>query len=268
VNLFDDAYEMIAKVDVAAVADRALKIAALAADCELSGRQGSFARAIKACDGLDALGVSEPRTLLAMALARAASGDTARAHAMLDRLEELADPNDLAQAVTRLKHRTLVHFNARDFGAAARDSSTVAKLALAAGLRFEAAAALHNLGDACDRMGDHPRAYAAFIESLELTRQLEQDRLSNLNQLHLCLLDGLRNPDGAEEKLKALVRYADARGYLWDVLEGKFLLARLWTAHGDHQRARRLLEEILVTSSEQGHGLIIIDARELLEKLA
>jgi serine/threonine protein kinase/tetratricopeptide (TPR) repeat protein len=269
VNLFDDAYEALEKVDPETLRDRELEIARYSAECELAARQGNFARAAKACEKLDELGpIDDVRALVAMCLARGAAGDTKRALELLDRFEKLSDPSDIVQSVTLVKHRTLVHFNARDFAAAARDASTVAKLAIAAGLRFEAAIALHNLGDAADRVGDHPRAYAAFVESLELTRQLEQDRLSNLNQLHLCLLDGLRNPEAAEEKLKALIRYADARGYLWDVLEGRFLLARLWTAHGNHERARRLLEEIIRTSNEQGHGLIGVDAAELLEKLA
>jgi tetratricopeptide (TPR) repeat protein len=269
VNLFDDAYEALHKLEPDSIVDRDLLVASLAVECELGARQGLFSRAVVACDKLATLGpIDDPRVLVTMCLARAASGDTEQAFALLERVEALSDPNDSVQAVELAKHRTLVHFNSRDFASAARESGTVAKLALAVGLRFEAAIALHNLGDASDRLGDHPRAYAAFVESLELTRQIEHDRLSNLNQLHLCLLDGLRSPEGAEEKLRALIRYAEARGYHWDVIEGRFLLARLCTAHGAHERARRLLEEIIRISGEQGHRLIGMDAEELLDKVA
>ncbi|MEQ9325385.1 MAG: hypothetical protein RIF41_39830, partial [Polyangiaceae bacterium] len=142
-----------------------------------------------------------------------------------------------------------------------------AGLARAAGLRFDTAAALHNLGDIHDRLGEHPRAYAAFVESLELTKTLEQDRLTNLNQMHLCLLDGLRSPEGADERLKTLIRYADAKGYLWDVLEGRFLLARLATAHGEHDKARKLVEEVAEMAADYGHRLIEEDAKQLSKQL-
>jgi hypothetical protein len=140
-------------------------------------------------------------------------------------------------------------------------------VARAAGLRFDTAAALHNLGDSCDRLGDHPRAYAAFVESLELTRLLEHDRLSNLNQMHLCLLDGLRTAEGAEERLKGHIRYADGHGYHWDVLEGRFLLARLAAAWGDHQRARDQLLKVIEVAAEEGHKITEADARQLLAEL-
>jgi tetratricopeptide (TPR) repeat protein len=186
---------------------------------------------------------------------------------LLDRLDQIAPPQRVNDLVLRNKHRVLIYFNARDWEAAARCAGEVAQMARQAGMRFDTAAALHNLGDSCDRLGDRPRAYAAFVESLEIAQQLEHERLTNLDQMHLCLLDGLRAAEGAEQRLKARIRYADARGYLWDVLEGRFLLARLAAAHGDHMRARGLLEDIIDKAKEQGHKLIGADATELLAHL-
>jgi len=272
VNLFEDGVSLLEELASwrSATPDAAslpvdLDAAVLSAECELAARQGRIEQAIAASERLDALGLApDARTRFAMTVAYASGGNTARALQILADLEAESLDLGVGFQVSLAKHRTIVHFNQRDFAAAAREAGTTARLALSAGLRFEAALALHNLGDACDRLGDHPRAYAAFVESLELSRQLEHDRLSNVNQLHLCMLDGLRSSEGVEEKLKALIRYADARGYLWDVIEGRYLLARLHVAHGVHERARKLLEDVLANATEHRHGLIAADARELL----
>ncbi|MBM4359938.1 MAG: hypothetical protein FJ096_17680 [Deltaproteobacteria bacterium] len=276
VNLFDDAIGVVdsleqgvASLTVADDPERLeLEAAVLGVACEVCARQGRVVRGKLACEKLEALGVVlPPRTRLAMSVLRASSGDAVGALALLDELDTSAGASDVALLVALAKHRAIVHFNQRDFGAAAREANRAARMALTAGLRFEAALALHNLGDAFDRLGDHPRAYAAFVESLELSRQLDQERLGNLNQIHLCMLDGLRSSEGVEEKLRSLVRFADARSYLWDVVEGRFLLARLHAAHGSHEKARRLLDEVLANAAEHGHGLIAADARELLAKV-
>lgn len=247
---------------------RAHDVAVLAAECELCARQGRVIRGRLACDELDSLGATlEVRTALASSVIRASTGDTTRALELLDSVEGGLSESDLPRRIAVSKHRAIVQFNRRDFAAAAREANKAARAALSAGLRFEAALALHNLGDAFDRLGDHPRAYAAFVESLDLARQLDQERLSNLNQIHLCMLDGLRSAEGFEEKLRALIRFADGRSYLWDVIEGRYLLARLYSAHGSHEKARRLLEEVVASAREHGHGLIAEDADALLRKL-
>ena len=45
-------------------------------------------------------------------------------------------------------------------------------------------------------------------------------------------------------------------------------MARLFAAHGSHERARRILGEVCREAEERGDGLIAADARELLAKLA
>lgn len=265
VNLFEEAYEAIEKIDFDAIDEVAVKQAALAAEIELAGRQGVFVRAAKAADRLEALGpIEDTRAMLVMALARAGTGDCERGLELLDRVDKLNDPVDDADAVQRQKHRVLIHFNARDFEVAAEQASKLCAMAREAGLRFDTAAALHNLGDACDRLGDHPRAYAAFVESLEITRALEHDRLTALNKMHLCVLDALRKDTSAEERLKALIRFADGKGFLWDVLEGRFQYARMLLHQGDKDGARKQLEVVIEMAERHGHELIGVDARELL----
>ncbi len=275
INLFEEAF---AELDAAsaegasvegASLEESLQRELLTAEAEIAARQGLFRRSIEAGDKLEKLGLIEDdvEALMTLSLARAMTGDGDSALAILEKVNQLGEPRDAIEAVVRQKHRALIFFNKRDFDAAAREGTELASLARAAGLRFDTAAALHNLGDIYDRLGDHPRAYAAFVESIELTRLLEHDRLTNLNQMHLCLLDGLRSPEGAEERIKALIRHADGHGYLWDVLEGRYLLARLAAAHGDHEQARRQLGHVMEMATGYGHKLIHTDAEELLRDL-
>lgn len=268
INLFDEAYQALDVASPDQLDDRELTRKSLIAEAQLAMRQGLFKRTIAAGERLAALGEAQDlETLLTLALARAMSGDTEGAEKAMSAVEALGEPTDAIEAVMRQKHHVLVLMAKHEYTTAAAEATELAGLARAAGLRFDTAAALHNLGDIHDRLGDHPRAYAAFVESLELTKTLEQDRLTNLNQMHLCLLDGLRSPEGADERLKTLIRYADAKGYLWDVLEGRFLLARLATAHGEHDKARKLVEEVAEMAADYGHRLIEEDAKQLSKQL-
>jgi len=268
VNLFDEAFEALATSRYEDVDDVRLKREALSATVELALRKGLFREAATASDRLEQLGaLDDERALLVMAVARAGTGDTEAALSHLDRVDKLSKPKNAAEAVLRQKQRVLIHFNARNFETAADEATKLTSMAREAGLRFDTAAALHNLGDACYRLGDHPRAYAALVESLEISRTLEHERLTALNQMHLCLLDGLRGNDDAEQRLKSLIRYADGRGYLWDVLEGRYLYACLLVHKGKGEQARRHLQDVITMSDEHGHTLIGINAREQLEQL-
>jgi tetratricopeptide (TPR) repeat protein len=270
INLFDEAYAELEAAQATELPEgESLRRELLTTEAEIAARQGMFKRAIEAGSRLEEEGLIEDdvEALMTLALARAMTGDCDAALRLLDRVNALGEPQDAIEAVVRQKHRAVIFFNKRDFDAAAREGTELASLARAAGLRFDTAAALHNLGDIYDRLGDHPRAYAAFVESVELTRLLEHDRLTNLNQMHICLLDGLRSPEGAEDKLKSLIRYADGHGYLWDVLEGRYLLARLCAAHGDHERAQKQLAQVMEMAEDYGHKLIHTDASELSREI-
>ncbi|MCA9624459.1 MAG: AAA family ATPase, partial [Myxococcales bacterium] len=268
VNLFDEAYEALAAAGAIDVTEVEVQRKSLIVEAQLAMRQGLFRRTIAAGERLEALGGEEDsETLTTIALATAMGGDPAQALLLLRRIEALGPPKDALEAVLRQKHLVLILMANDEIQAAARECTELAALARAAGLRFDTAAALHNLGDLYDRLGDHPRAYAAFVESLELTQLLDHQRLTNLNRMHLCLLDGLRSPDGAAERLRSFIRYADGHGYLWDVLEGRYLLARLDATHGHHKEARRGLEEVVTLARRDAHAIIERDATALLEKL-
>ncbi|MBW2527237.1 MAG: protein kinase [Deltaproteobacteria bacterium] len=268
VNLFEEAYDVLEAVDVAAEADVDLKRAALIAEIIISVRQGLFVRAASAADRLEELGpIDDPLTMLAVSQARGSTGQPELGLRLLDQLDQQWAPKDAAEAVMRRKHRCLISFSARDYAGAAREARQGARLARAVWLRYETAVALHNLADALIRLEDHPRAYAALTESLDLTRLLEHERLTALNQMYLSYLDGLRDVEGATDRLKSLIRYADGHGYLWDVLEGRFLLARLALFRDEADEARGYLEQVVGMAEDQGHEVIAIEARELLAEL-
>jgi len=268
VNLFDEAYETLEQAGLDSLEDQKLIREGWVAEIYIAIRQGMFVRAASAADRLEQLGpIDDVPTLLAISQARASTGQAEVALKLIDRVDQLGEPKDALEATSRRRHRLLIYFNARNFEAAAREAKQFAKLARIAGLRYDTAAALHNLGDALTRMDDYAGAYAAFVESLELTRLIEHDRLSALNQMHIHYLDGLRNADDADEQLKKLIRYADGHGYLWDVLEGRLLLAKLSVARETPETARKQLAEVIEMAEKHGHELIAVDARQLLEEL-
>jgi len=268
VDAFEDAFRLLDQASEWLGRHEALERRVIAAEMEAAIRQGDFTRALSAAKRLENLGdIDDPRAALAMAHARAALGDGPSALRAIDRAEALEDHHDLVAASEREKQRVLVHIFTRNFAAAVAASTKAVELAREAGLRFETAAALHNLGDASRRLGDLPRAYAALRESLELARASGYERLVALNEIHLAHVDSLRGID-TDAALEALVSEADARGVWTDALEGRSLLALSLVRRGESERARQLFDAVLVRAEELGNKLVADDAREALASLA
>ncbi|WP_437734269.1 serine/threonine-protein kinase [Sorangium sp. So ce1335] len=265
VDLFADAYAKLEEAYALAGDREDLRRKALACETEIGVRTGDYARAVRAVEQLEAMGeIGDARLLLAISQTRAAMGDIGAALRALDRAEALAAPGDLAAASEREKQRVLVHVFLRDFEAAVKTSARAVDLARSAGLRFETAAALHNLGDASRRLGDLPRAYAALTKSRELAEESGHERLVAINRAHLAYLDGLNGAADAVDLLNELARYADARSYRTDALESRYLLGALLKHRGLAEEARRELEEVLELASAYGNKLIADDARAAL----
>jgi serine/threonine protein kinase/tetratricopeptide (TPR) repeat protein len=268
VHLFQEASKRLDEALPLAEPHEDLHKKALSALVEMAARAGDFTQAARAADKLLAMGeLTSPRVLIGVAQARAATGDTAAALAALDRAEELGDSGDPIAASEREKQRVLVHLYSKDFRAAVEASARAVELARSAGLRFETAAALHNLGDARRRLGDLTRAYVALTESMEIAEAAGYERLVSLNRVHLTYIDGLRGSEGAVAMLKDLIRYADARGYFTDGLEGRYLLGALLLSKGELSAAKVELEQVLGMALSFGNKLVADDARETLESL-
>jgi serine/threonine protein kinase len=245
-----------------------LRRQALVAELETANRCGDFARGVRVADELEAAwAIDDARVLLAVAWARAATGATSVALAALDRASLLTSSEDVVAASEREKQRVLVHIYSRDFRAAVAASATAVDLARSAGLRFELAASLHNLGDAARRLGDLPRAYASTSESRELAEASGHERLACLNRVHLAYLDALNGDPAADGKIQELVRYAESRDYFSDALEGRCLFAAILRHRGRREEARQELQAVGRLANAYGNRLIADDVREALTAL-
>lgn len=268
VNHFQDAFVLLDEAYAQAGLDDALRAKATAIETEMAVRSGDYARAGRAADKLLAIPVPrDMRALLAIAQVRAAQGKPADALFALDEAAQLEGAGDPLVSCEREKLRALSYMYARDFKAAADVSAKVVDLARLSGLRYETAAALHNLGDASRRMGELPRAYAALSESLAIAESAGFERLSSINRIHLSYLDGLVETPHALTKLEELILHAEARGYLNDVLEGRYLLGMLRLHRGEMLQARRGLEGVLASAMEYGNALAADDAHQALQSM-
>jgi tetratricopeptide (TPR) repeat protein len=268
VNLFEEASARLGEAFALAGDDDELRKRTLMAEAEMAGRAGDFTRAARVADDLDALGpLDTPRTYLAIAHARAATGETTAALSAIAQAEALSDPKDLVAASEREKQRVLVYIFLRDPRRAVEASARAVDAARAAGLRFETAAALHNLGDACRQIGDFPRAYATLSESRDLADAAGHERLAALNRVHLAYLDGLAGSTTAEAHIRDYVRYVEQRGYFTDAVEARLLLAGLVRHGGRIDDARREFEETLRLATSYGNNLVAGQASDALRVL-
>ncbi len=268
INLFDEAYKKLEEAFSLAGEDNRLLSEALVVEIDMAGRAGDYARAVRAIERLEKLGpVDHSRALLAVAIGRAGSGDLPAAIHALDEAERLDRPDDLVAAANREKLRVLAHSYARDYKAAVEASERAIGVARSAGLRYDIAASLHNLGDNCRQLGDFPRAYAALTESKEVAEALGAERLVTLNRIHLAYLDGMSGLPDADKLLRDLIAYAESRGFHGDGREGRYLVGVLLAHQGAKVEARRELENVMAMAQAQRDHATVEESREALAKL-
>jgi tetratricopeptide (TPR) repeat protein len=268
INLFDDAWQRLEEAFSLAGDHPRLLAEALVVEIEMASRAGEYTRAIRAVERLEALGpLPSSRAHLAVSLARAFAGDLASALRSIDEAERLDRADDLMAAAHREKQRVSAYFATREYQAAVEASGRAIDLARAAGLRYDTASGLHNLGDACRRLGDLPRAYAALTESKEVAEMMGSERLVTLNRIHLAYLDGVSGVPDADKLLRDLNRYAESRGFLTDAREGRFFLGALLARLGQKDEARRELSSVMAMALAQGDQGTALESRELLDRL-
>src|SRR5947208_2852 len=88
-------------------------------------------------------------------------------------------PTRWVRACERQKMRALVDYFARDWRAAAAASEKAIDMSREAGLTYEVAVNLHNLGDILVRVNDLARAYGAIQQSLALCEESGYERLAS-----------------------------------------------------------------------------------------
>jgi serine/threonine protein kinase/tetratricopeptide (TPR) repeat protein len=268
-HAFDAARAQLSQAEMVAQADPALTKSVLITSAELAARQGDFKRSLALLERLESRSVDEGdkveahKILIFLAQSNAALGNQAQAIRYLTRAEE-ALPEDSAAACERRKASALVAYFARDFRGSAAASEAAVDLARELGLSFEVALNLHNMGDALVRLEDYPRAYGAFKQSLALCDEAAYDRLASHNRMFLAFLDAVSGDEAGLVQLHLGIAYAEAHDFTWDVLTGRWLLAKLHLRKDERVAARNEYEKLRGLARGVGNKLVEGDCDEAL----
>ncbi len=268
-HMFDAARAQFSAAEAIAQDRQELVKSAVVAAAEFSGRQGDFKRSLMLLERLQSLvttggdKVEEHKLLVSLVQTNAAMGDHAAAMRHFERATTLV-PNEPTFICERHKLLALIDYFARDFRAAALHSEKAIDMARELGLQYEVAVNLHNLGDILVQAGDFPRAYGAIKQSLALCDELGHDRLASHNRMFLAYLDGRAGDPDADRVLWQGIRYAEANDFTWDVLGGRFMLAKLFEERGDLDAARLEYQKLRELARAAGNRLVADDCTTAL----
>lgn len=204
------------------------------------------------------------RCLLVVAPAYAAVGREVEAHRALVEIERLSG----AQASRRLevechRVRALVAYQTGDHEGRIEAARRAFELAKEYGLPHEAAVAAHMLGEFYLRGDEDKRAFAALRSSSDIASEHGFTRVHWLNVCLLGFLDVLSF--GAEEglgRMREALRYAGDHGYVWDSINGQYLLAIAEQRVGSTQAASLALRHVRDLAERHGHRRMGIDAAQ------
>jgi len=274
-HLFDAARAQFSAAEAIAQDRVELVKTALVAASEFSGRQGDFKRSVTLLERLQSIvststtantSVEEHKLLVSLVQTNAAMGDHAAAMRHYERAAELL-PSEPTLTCERHKLRALIDYFARDYRNAALHSEKAIDTARDLGLQYEVAVNLHNLGDILVHLDDFPRAYGAIKQSLALCDELGHDRLASHNRMFLAFLDGLAGDTEAERVLTQGIRYAEANEFTWDVLGGRYLLARLLESRGSRDAARLEYQKTRDLARAAGNRMVADDCATALKSM-
>lgn len=245
------------------------------AKADADARSGEFAKAVGSLR--EALELSrsahdrsaEIRCLMPLALTYARMSDHESAMRTLEQARQLAnEQDDTLISVQILRLESQIHYHARDPEGTARAAGKAMELAREAGLFYESALNAHNMGEAYLRLGDYRRAFAALRSSYEIASEHGFSRLQISNMRVLGFIDATRfaSAEGRSRLLQA-IEYAISHTYVWDEIQGKYLLAIVEQARGDLDAARARLREVLSLAAQHGHRKYTEDSEQALRQL-
>jgi eukaryotic-like serine/threonine-protein kinase len=255
--------------------DRGLQrdIALAAADAH--ARNGEYKAVVPfAVDGLKAARdsgdvQSELRALLLLAPAYAALGELSGARDALLKLEAIAQghPSRLFQ-MELLRARALVQEANGDLASAAESAREALDLAREHSFPHETAVYAHHLGSLLLRADEEKRAFAALRLSYDAATEHGFARLQWRNVCLLGFLDALRfDSDQGYARMGQAVAYAEERGYVFDLIIEKYLLAMVAQKRQQVDRARELLHAVIELAEPHGHVTRCEDAEIALRAL-
>ena len=228
-----------------------------------------FEEALRYSRELDDL-QAQIRCLVPLALAAASDGRRPRALDALEearRLQQEAGDDRFTQC-EMLKIESLVHIFGKDHERALEAAGEALELAKEYGFSYEAAVNAHNMGESYLRLGDYKRAFASLRYSYETARDHGFEKLQWSNMRVLGFIDATRF--GSKEGRTHVAQandYAARRGFVWDLIQGRYYLAIIDQGRGDIEAARTLLRDILRMAADHGHSDYVKAAEKGLEAL-
>lgn len=245
--------------------------AAIMARAEIAPRGGDFAEAIELLERVRGLMDVTPREshrlLLTQAQALAGLERYDEALLRLDEAARLPTTEDAVLGCERARTRAVICAFRKDWAGCAEASEEAAERAKSAGLTREAAANLHNQGEALVRLGELARGYAVLHASLALAEESGSERVANFDRMLLAYLDALDGLPGADEMLASSLANAESRGWTFDHLTGRFLTGRLRAQRGEMDLARRELYAVQRLANQLGNRPLARDCSFELELL-
>jgi tetratricopeptide (TPR) repeat protein len=222
---------------------------------------------------------AQQRALVNLALTHAQAGQFEQG---LDRIavarELVARHPDRYTECEIEKMEALVHFFALDYAQAIEAASRGLELAKEYGFPYEQAVNAHNIGEGYVRLGDYKRAFASLRYSYEVARDHGIVHLQLANMRVLGFIDAMRfgSEEGRQHVVDA-IRHAEQSRHVWELVQGRYLLAMIDQQHGAIDEARAGLREALRLASEHGYdayaascesGLLAIDEGRPIQLLA
>ncbi|MBX3250257.1 MAG: protein kinase [Myxococcales bacterium] len=231
-----------------------------AATADIYARNGEYGRAVGllrealelARDANDVR--AQVRCLLPLALAYAGRADRD------DALEALAEAARLvgsrAERIVECelaKAECLVSVFVGDLQRALDAGHRALELGKEYGFAYEASVNAHNLGEVYLRLGDYKRAFAMLRYSYDVARDHGYVKLqySNLRVLGFIDATKLGSAEGRDRVAEA-ARFAEENGYLWDLVQARYMLAVVDHAQGRAEEASQALRDVLQLAADSG----------------
>jgi serine/threonine protein kinase/tetratricopeptide (TPR) repeat protein len=197
----------------------------------------------------------QQRALVNLALTHATAGQMEQGLARIATARELlARHPDRYTACEIEKMEALVHFFALDYAQAIEAASRALELAKEYGFPYEQAVNAHNIGEGYVRLGDYKRAFASLRYSYEVARDHGIVHLQIANMRVLGFIDAMRfgSEEGRNHVVDAIA-HAEKSKHIWELVQGRYLLAMIDQQRGAIEDARAGLREALRLSSEHGY---------------
>jgi len=240
-------------------------------EAEVAIEQGELEAALGLLSDPDAMAAATPaeqrRRHLLEAQALAGAGRIDAALASLDAAQaamDASDPLEIAE-LERSRARVLAADGRLQDAVVAADRAK--QQALSAGSTHQVSATLHLQATALVRLGELPRAYAAFQAALAAAEELGAERLINDSRMWLAYLDARNGRAGADGELGECLGIAERRRWTADAGVGRLLLGKLFRHRGQAGAAERELRLALELAEANKQPGIAQDCRVELEEL-